>query len=226
VSLGSRTGLIRKILGNKKYRHAYVREHVRNGVPFQLRAMRDQREWTQARLGQEAGKGQNAISRLEDPNYGKVTIQTLLEMAEAFDVALLVKFVPFSRLLKEYEDVSPTGLSVKSISDAAEASTLEAWANEENEQEPQTPIHDATRVIAEVPSSTPQMFKVIEGTAKGTRTSHLAQRGLYPVVVEPLTEDATPQSPITEVAERRSSKIISESSTNEHAFYRSVSNVG
>jgi transcriptional regulator with XRE-family HTH domain len=119
------------LLENKKYRDAYVSEHIRNGIPFQIRTMRDDREWTQARLGQEAGKPQNVISRLEDPNYGKVTIQTLLEIAAGFDTALLVKFVPFSRLLQEYEDVSPKALSVPSITD--DISELEQWAQQDEE---------------------------------------------------------------------------------------------
>lgn len=122
----SRTSLIAKLLKDKEYRDAYVAEHVRNGVPFQIRTMRDRKGWTQARLGQEAGKPQNVISRLEDPNYGKVTIQTLLQIASAFDTALMVKFVPFSRLLKEYENVSPDALAVSSIQD--EVPKLEQWA--------------------------------------------------------------------------------------------------
>ena len=93
-------------LKNKKYRDAYVTEHARTGIAYQLRAMRDSRGWT---LG--------TASKLEDPDYGKVTLQTLLEIASAFDVALLVKFVPFSRLLNEFRDVSPEALSVESFSD-------------------------------------------------------------------------------------------------------------
>lgn len=42
---------------------------------------------------------QNAISRLENPNYGKPTITTLKRIATAFDVALVVRFVPISQLV-------------------------------------------------------------------------------------------------------------------------------
>jgi hypothetical protein len=38
-------------------------------------------------------------------------------MAAAFDVALLVKFVSFSRFLREFEDVSPSALEVPSFCD-------------------------------------------------------------------------------------------------------------
>ena len=110
----SRTKLILK-LGNKKYRDAYVSAHVRNGISYQIRALREQRGWTQDKLGEEARKPQNAIARLEDPSYGKASIPTLLEIASAFDVALLIKFVPYSRLLDEVEDLSPAALSAESF---------------------------------------------------------------------------------------------------------------
>jgi len=41
---------------------------------------------------------QNAISRLESPDYGKPTITTLKRLASALDVALVVRLVPFSEL--------------------------------------------------------------------------------------------------------------------------------
>jgi transcriptional regulator with XRE-family HTH domain len=129
VSLRSRISLVKKLLTNKRFRDAYVAEHVSNGVAFQIRSMRDQRDWTQRYLGTLAGKPQNVISRLEDPDYGTVNLQTLLEIASAFDVALVVKFVPFSRLLKEYDNVSPDALNVESI--FTEEPELIAWADDE-----------------------------------------------------------------------------------------------
>jgi len=59
-----------------------------------------------------------------------MTLQTLVEIAEGFDVGLLIKFVPFSRLVREYEDVSFAALSVASVDDTEEAKKLEAWAAE------------------------------------------------------------------------------------------------
>jgi hypothetical protein len=75
-------------------------------------------------------KPRNVVSRLEDPNYGKFTLATLLEVAAAFGVGLLVKFVPFSRLVREYEDVSPAGLSARGITSTEEAAALSEWAKE------------------------------------------------------------------------------------------------
>jgi transcriptional regulator with XRE-family HTH domain len=127
-SLLSKSGLVQKLLKSKKFRDSYVYEHVRNGIPFQIRATRNLRDWTQAQLGKAAKKPRPVISRLEDPNYGKLTLKTLFEIASAFDMALLVKFVPFSRLINEYEDVSSSALAVKPITDSEEVAKLEAWA--------------------------------------------------------------------------------------------------
>src|SRR6266496_1761584 len=97
----SKLRLISK-LENKAYRHSYVAEHIKTATPYQLRAMRDERDWSQADLGKEAGKPQNVISRLETPGSGYPSIKTLLELANAFDVALVIRFVPFSRFVKEF----------------------------------------------------------------------------------------------------------------------------
>jgi len=64
-------------------------------VPFQLRAIRERRGWTQEKLAEKIGTTQNTISRLENPKTSKPTIKTLLRLANAFDVGLLVRFVPF-----------------------------------------------------------------------------------------------------------------------------------
>lgn len=127
-NLESNVNLASKLLNNPKFRDAFVFEHIKNGVAFQMAAMRDDRDWTQARLGAEAKKPRNVITRLEDPNYGQFSIQTLREIAAAFGVALLVKFVPFSRLLEEYDDVSPQALVAPSVNNSKEAQKIKRWA--------------------------------------------------------------------------------------------------
>lgn len=116
MSVISKLKLLAK-LRNKEYRDAYVEEKVATSLPFQIRALREQpgREWSQAELGRRAGMRQNAISRLEDAESGTPSISTLLRLARAFDVALLVKFVPFSKLLSEFADLSSEALSAVSF---------------------------------------------------------------------------------------------------------------
>lgn len=61
--------------------------------------MRETRGWSQGQLAAQVGMPQTAISRLESTSYGKSTISTLKRLARVFDVALEVRFVPFSKFL-------------------------------------------------------------------------------------------------------------------------------
>ena len=88
-----------KRLRSKEYRDALVEAENANGIAFQIRAMQAERGWTQEQLGDNAGMKQAAISRLVNSS-GNSSQNTLRRMASAFDVALIVRFVPFSQLLE------------------------------------------------------------------------------------------------------------------------------
>jgi transcriptional regulator with XRE-family HTH domain len=79
--------------------------------------MRDDEGWSQQQLAEKVGTNQNAISRLENPFYGKPTITTLKRIAAAFDVALVLRFVPFSQLIAWVSGTPfvDNGLSSKSL---------------------------------------------------------------------------------------------------------------
>ena len=74
--------------------------NVNNGIAYQLRALRDRQDLSQEKLAEMVGMNQNAISRLESPSRTRPTITTLKRLAEALDVGLEVRFVPFSKLAK------------------------------------------------------------------------------------------------------------------------------
>jgi transcriptional regulator with XRE-family HTH domain len=107
----------RQKLISKEYRDAYVRAHISTGLRFQLRTMRIAREWTQTKLAEVAGMQPNIISRHENGCSTFPSIPTLLRFASAFDTALLVKFVPFSRLIDECRNLSPQALNAVSFDD-------------------------------------------------------------------------------------------------------------
>ena len=67
---------------------------------YQIEALREQRGWSQAQFGKEAGKPQSAIARAESPEYGRWNIGTLIDFANAFDVALEVRFVDWPTFIR------------------------------------------------------------------------------------------------------------------------------
>jgi len=63
-------------------------------------------EKSQAQFGEMIDKRQTVVSRLEDANYGKWTLQTLFEVASKLDVAVIVRFVDFPTFLQLTSDMS------------------------------------------------------------------------------------------------------------------------
>lgn len=94
-------------LSNRKARQAYVQAELVNGVAHQIRILRQQRKWTQMHLAKRLKTSQTVVSRLEDPSYGKFSVKTLLEVGNAFDVALHVRYMSFSDLMVNTWDTSP-----------------------------------------------------------------------------------------------------------------------
>jgi hypothetical protein len=60
---------------------------------------------------------QERISQIEDPNYGKLSLSTLKRIASAFDVGLVVRFVPFSELAEWELSLSSESLKVSSFNE-------------------------------------------------------------------------------------------------------------
>jgi transcriptional regulator with XRE-family HTH domain len=83
-------------LRSPEYRREFVAERVRSSMALQIRALREQRKMSQAILGNAIGMAQTWVSKLENPDYGKMTVATLLRVANAFDTDLEIKFRPFS----------------------------------------------------------------------------------------------------------------------------------
>jgi len=91
---------------NKKYRTAFAADQLKRMVPFQIRALRRKRGWSQEELAKNSGLTQGVISRAEDMGYGNLTFNTAIAIAAGFDLAFIGKFVPFSELEHEHKKLS------------------------------------------------------------------------------------------------------------------------
>ena len=98
-----------------KYRRAFVTSHLSTTIAAQIQTMREERGWTQRELAKATGMKQSRISVLEDPSNTSLSVNTLRRIAEAFDVALDVRFVSFSSLLKWSVQASENKFSVCSF---------------------------------------------------------------------------------------------------------------
>ncbi len=112
--------LFSKLKNSKKYRELFIAGQINTGIPFQVRALRSARRWTQDKLGEESKMPQTVISRIESRSAGSLSIKTLLKIAAAFDVALVVRFVPFSEMIDWAENLSPEAVAPKSFEEEAE----------------------------------------------------------------------------------------------------------
>jgi DNA-binding Xre family transcriptional regulator len=99
---------------SKVYRDAFVESHLSTNIAAQIYSMRVAREWTQEELADAADMAQARISVMEDPSYRRFTLSTLKRLASALDVALVVRFVPFSELLEWSTNLTPERLAVPS----------------------------------------------------------------------------------------------------------------
>jgi transcriptional regulator with XRE-family HTH domain len=161
VNTNLRQQLLKKF-GDKEYRDAFVAEQIYSRLPLKILALREDRELTQKELGEKVGMAQAWVSKLEDPNYGKHTISTLLKVASACDVALHVDFVPFSYILDHSITLDRESFSVPSYEQDAllwpaavpatnqfvshMASTFENWPS--RLISPQQPISQSTLTSA------------------------------------------------------------------------------
>jgi transcriptional regulator with XRE-family HTH domain len=104
-------------LGESEMRHAYMADQTRTRIALQIKALRDQaeRRWSQTELGRRSGKPQNVISRIENPDYGQLTLQTLFDIASAYQLPVYVDFPEWEDWLLRMKDMDPKSLHRQSF---------------------------------------------------------------------------------------------------------------
>jgi transcriptional regulator with XRE-family HTH domain len=100
---------------NKDYRHGLVGAQIEVDLPLQIRALRKQLVGTQPDMAKLTGMKQPRISAMEKPGNVNFNLETLRRLAKAFDVALIVRFAPFSELLDWSENFNPDTFRIPSF---------------------------------------------------------------------------------------------------------------
>ncbi len=99
MTIANKREQIWESLRDQEFRKQLIDEHISVGIAFQIRGLRERQNLKQAELAEHLGVKQPLVSSWENPNYGKYTLKTLRDLAKAFDVGLLVRFVPFGTLV-------------------------------------------------------------------------------------------------------------------------------
>lgn len=116
-------------LAEKEDRDEFVADQVRLIVALSIRALREQRGMSQAEFGKLIGKPQSVVSRLEDPDYGKVSLQTLLEVAAALDLPLAVHFPEWEDWFRWSRRVQKKDLERRDFCGVAQTAAAEAFSS-------------------------------------------------------------------------------------------------
>lgn len=141
-----RTSLVARLIENNNTRVAYIRAKLSVNLSSQVRALRKKYFRTQAELAQAADMKQSRISDMERPGVVNFNIETLIRLAAAFKVGLLIKFVPYSEMAR---------WSNNFVQDTFEATQIE------NDTAFLTP-----HVQASAPEETPATFGALLGEPK------------------------------------------------------------
>lgn len=105
---------------SKEARDAYVEAEITTALAHQIRAMRLDRNLSQAELAKQMKTTQAAISRLEDPSYGQLSLQTLFRLSRAFDTGLRVEFVSTLAMLSATHKPNEAARHIASFEEEAE----------------------------------------------------------------------------------------------------------
>ena len=172
------------------YRATFVDERVKSSIALLIRALRDQRnEMTQKQLGDALGMAQTWVSKLENPEYGKMTVATLLRLAAALGTDLEVKFRPFSATLHTLPTQGPEYFRVPSF--------------EEEKSDIESELESEEAAVAAVPME-PSRPKLLAGESLGkfrVRNTNMASLYVVPIDSRNSTHTGTQRRPVLDDAD-------------------------
>lgn len=103
-------------LSDREVRELFVADQVRVRVATLIRCLREDRGWTQTELAGLMGTTQSVVSRIEGAEYGKVSLKTLLQVASAFDLPLLIDLPEWGEWFDRTRDNSLSAMRRRSFS--------------------------------------------------------------------------------------------------------------
>jgi len=114
--MNERSRKISKLKSDSEARVSYMKAKLNVNMPSQIRALRRRRQLTQSALAERAGMKQSRISAMERPGETNFNVDTLVRLAAAYEVGLIVKFAPYSEVLDWENGFSQDTFDVVEIS--------------------------------------------------------------------------------------------------------------
>lgn len=88
----------KKDFESKEYRQVFAEQFVKELLPFQIEILMKHRGMSKQDLAKATGLSEQTIARAINPNSQSISLNTVIKIAAAFDVAFVAKFIPFSKL--------------------------------------------------------------------------------------------------------------------------------
>lgn len=120
-------------------RHGFLRGHIADFIASQIHFLRTSRAWSQKELASRADVSQPQISTWER-GCDNIRLDSLLRLAEAFDVGLTVRFAPFSEVARDSTSLTGDRLIPSFDGDSAEAISITTRNNTKNGEYPRRHI--------------------------------------------------------------------------------------
>lgn len=95
-------------------RQGYMEACVEQDIAWQIKLTRKKRSLSQHQLAKKLNTRQSSVARWEDPLYGKHSIPCLIKIAHAFDCALSIRLIPYSKLAETAKDTSDDVFAIDS----------------------------------------------------------------------------------------------------------------
>jgi transcriptional regulator with XRE-family HTH domain len=104
-------------LRDKEVREDIAADSLDGFIALQIKALRQQRDWSQEDLATRLGTRQSVISRMENSNNSSWTVSMLKRFAGAFELPLMVEFGKWSDLVDRLSNLSRQSLERPSFDD-------------------------------------------------------------------------------------------------------------
>ena len=126
----------------KEYREAYAESFANEYVATQIKVLRMQRDLTQKALADRIGTSQPRISKFEEQDYGKWSLESLWKLASEYGLWPKISFETYGALIREAAHFDPERLQRDSFEEDVE---VRRWLGVEAPVDQRVAFHEEVK---------------------------------------------------------------------------------